>query len=216
MKIAILIGLVIAIIAVVVLLLRNNSSLESDEGNSSPPPSNDPKPSSMKKLNWIQGAGGEVGGKTYHIGQRSVTIGRAPTNFIQIMDPNVSRFHVRLTPVDDGLELQDMNSSTGTKVNDEFVTKARLHTGDTFTIGDAFFIFHREANYTVNEGLVGRKDIGGDAIKPTLIEDDGELINSLVMKALGEHGGDVIKVAQLTNLSVDVVENIRNKYKARS
>ena len=210
MKIAILIGLVIAIVVVVMIMLRNTVEQSEDSVPSAPP---SPGASgSVKKLNWIQGAGGEVEGKTYHIGQRTVTIGRAPTNFVQIMDSSVSRFHVKLTPVGNGLELQDMSSSTGTKVNEEVVSKTVLKSGDTFTIGTSLFIYHREANYTINEGL-GRKDVGGEAIKPTLMEEDGAVIDKLVLKALDEYDGDVIKVAQVTNLQVSVVESIRDKHK---
>lgn len=217
-KVFVLIASVVVIVTVVLLLLRKHA----ERSSPSPSPSTDKIKSPQntespgKKQNWLEGVGGEVKGKTYHIGQRAVTVGRAPTNFVQIMDTAVSRFHVRLTPVGQGLELQDMNSSIGTKVNQKPVNKATLKHGDTFSIGDAVFVFHLEAEFAVNEGLVGRKAVGGNSIKPTMMEEDGSMLDQIVMNALDEYKGDAIKVAQVTKLSVDAVERIRKKYEQSS
>lgn len=216
LKLIVLVGLVIAIVIVLVLLLRNNA--KPAMAATTPKQAPEPTPSSNvaspgKKLNWLEGMEGDVKDKTYHIGQRAVTIGRAPTNFVQIMEKGVSRFHVRLTPVGNGLELQDMNSSSGTKVNGNVVGKASLKDGDKFTVGGSTFVYRREAEFSVNEGLVGRKAIGGEAIKPTLMEEDGDMIETLVLRALEEYSYDVVKVAQVTNMSLDMVEKIRDKYK---
>lgn len=205
MKIAIILGLVVLIVLVVMVMLRNTATEEPAESAS---PS-----SSVANLNWLQGAGGEVTGKTYHIGQRTVTIGRAPTNFVQIMDSNVSRFHVRLTPTNESIELQDMQSSIGVTVNDQSVSKITLKDGDTFSVGNSLFIYYREANYKENEGLA-RKEIGGEAIKPTMAEEEGHVYEELVLKTLLEHDGDAIKVSQMLNLRLEVVESIRAKHKA--
>ncbi len=216
LKLIVLVGLVVAIVVVLILLLRNNaapsgvsaSRKQEVASTSSPAPEN-----TGQKLNWLEGIEGPVTDKTYHIGQRAVTIGRAPTNFVQIMEKGVSRFHVRLTPVGMGLDLQDMNSSSGTKVNGNGLSKASLKDGDKFTVGSSTFVFRRTADFAVNEGLIGRKAIGGEAIKPTLMEEDGGMVESLVLRALDEYSNDVVKVAQVTNMSLDMVEKIRDKYK---
>lgn len=211
-KLFVLVASVIVIVAVVIFFLRKNTSKQQPSLSPGGKDSTNSSEISTKKQNWLEGKAGEVQGKTYHIGQRSVTIGRAPTNFVQIMDTAVSRFHIRLTPVGQGLELQDMNSSIGTKVNGKPVNKAQLKHGDSFQIGDAVFLYHKEASFDVNESLVGRKAIGGNAIKPTMMEEDGSMLEHIVMNALDEYDGDAIKVAQVTKLSVDAVENIRKKY----
>lgn len=217
-KLLILVGVVVIIVVVVIVLLKKNAEVAQSSSNlpAVPPEASvggAASSSAMKKLNWLEGTAGGVKGKTYHVGQRAVTLGRAPTNFVQIVDTSVSRFHIRLTPVGQGLELQDMNSSSGTKVNGKKVTKATLRDGDTFRVGEAEFVFRWEADFAVNEALVGRKAVDGNSIKPTMMEEDGSTVDQLVLHALDQYHNDPIKVAQVTHLSVDVVEKIRDKYK---
>jgi pSer/pThr/pTyr-binding forkhead associated (FHA) protein len=62
------------------------------------------------------------------------TIGRAVRADFILDAPLVSRLHCRLT-AGDGLEVTDLDSTNGTYVNGERVTRATLKPGDRLTIG---------------------------------------------------------------------------------
>src|SRR4051794_10888779 len=94
---------------------------------SSPPPKPDPwtRAASAKtvpvspareKLNWLVGTGGEVSGKAFFIGQRTVTIGRGPQNFIQVNNAGVSRTHCQISGGPGALRIVDMESTLGVKI----------------------------------------------------------------------------------------------------
>lgn len=51
-----------------------------------------------RSLNRLVGKAGAVAGQTFHIGYRTVTIGRGTTNFIQVTDEDASRKPCQLTP----------------------------------------------------------------------------------------------------------------------
>ena len=51
-----------------------------------------------------------------------VTIGRGPDNLIQIDDPSVSGRHAQINCIGDIFQLQDLNSTNGTRVNERAIT----------------------------------------------------------------------------------------------
>ena len=104
-----------------------------------------------------------------------------------------------------------MQSSIGVKVNEQTVSKTTLKDGDTFSVGDSLFIYYREANYKENEGLA-RKEVGSEAIQPTIMKEDGDMFEELILKSLLEYDGDVIIVSQVLNVRIDDVESIRLKH----
>src|SRR5215211_7487774 len=55
----------------------------------------------------------------------SLTVGRALTSDVPLLDPTVSRRHASLVTDDTGIELDDLGSSNGTFVNGERVKHAR-------------------------------------------------------------------------------------------
>src|SRR5690349_24845555 len=69
----------------------------------------------------------------------SLTVGRALTSDVPLLDPTVSRRHASLVADDSGIELNDLGSSNGTFVNGERVEKARLTPGDVLTFGKLSF-----------------------------------------------------------------------------
>ena len=104
--------------------------------SAAPAPAPKPPPAAAgPKRNWLLGSGGEVEGKNYHIGSLAGTIGRAPTNLIQLTDSDASRIHARLavTP-EGGLSITDMTSGNGTFVNGDRVETRRLRDGDQIKI----------------------------------------------------------------------------------
>jgi predicted component of type VI protein secretion system len=75
------------------------------------------------------------------------TMGRAPRADFVVDTPLVSRVHCRFTlSENDELELEDLNSTNGTLVNGEKVTKVVLRDGDIVTIGRVQFAVTSEAS----------------------------------------------------------------------
>ncbi|HEX3818679.1 MAG TPA: FHA domain-containing protein [Chthoniobacterales bacterium] len=72
---------------------------------------------------------------THELTEERITIGRAPDNLLQIDDPSVSGRHAQLTLVDERYQLQDLNSTNGTRVNGEVVTEVFLRVGDRLRFG---------------------------------------------------------------------------------
>lgn len=93
----------------------------------------------------------EDGQDTYlALAGRPLTVGRRTSNEVQILDPTVSREHVRVSYVDDGGLIEDLGSTHGTFVNDIRVTSPQaLSHNDRIRLGRAnsnimIFRTHRE------------------------------------------------------------------------
>jgi pSer/pThr/pTyr-binding forkhead associated (FHA) protein len=72
---------------------------------------------------------------TYQIEGDSVTIGRAPSNTVEIHDAKASKEHCRIERVGNRWKVVDLESKNGTRVNGAFRNKSWLHHGDTIEIG---------------------------------------------------------------------------------
>ncbi len=70
-----------------------------------------------------------------------ITIGRKPGNTIQIDNLAVSSRHARVVRVGSKLVLEDLDSTNGTFVNGERITKHVLKHGDRITVGKHTLIF---------------------------------------------------------------------------
>jgi hypothetical protein len=70
-----------------------------------------------------------------HVGQKEVSIGRAPNSGVVIDNPAVSNRHARVYRENDRLMLEDFGSLNGTFVNGQRVKVVKLNVGDTLTIG---------------------------------------------------------------------------------
>ena len=67
-----------------------------------------------------------------------VTVGRRTSNELQILDPTVSREHVRITHTEEGGHIEDLGSTHGTFVNDIRVTSRQpLSHNDRIRLGRA-------------------------------------------------------------------------------
>jgi hypothetical protein len=67
----------------------------------------------------------------------NVAIGRGSENLVDLVDPRVSRRHARLLRTDDGVVVEDLNSTNGTRVNGMRITeKTRLVPGDIVGVGE--------------------------------------------------------------------------------
>ena len=68
------------------------------------------------------------------------TLGRATRADFIVEAALVSRFHCRFTVTDDGtLQVEDLESTNGTRVNGQKIDRAILRTGDTLQVGRVEF-----------------------------------------------------------------------------
>ena len=141
---------------------------------------------------------------------RDVTIGRKIGNYIQLIDDNVSRVHVKVRGTAQGVEVTDQKSNQGTMVNDDKLVAnvpQMLQNGDKLKIGDNVFIFHAQADFGTNHGLTEQKVAGQAQNRATAAM--GQLdwkseLSATLMKA----GGDKEKAAEMMGLSPEVFEKM--------
>ena len=84
----------------------------------------------------------------------TIRIGRAPMNHLVICDPRVSRLHARIERAEDGIQVIDLKSGNGTRVNGEKIESERLRVGDALQIGPTRL-------------RVVEIDVSGPAVAPT-------------------------------------------------
>ncbi len=78
----------------------------------------------------------------YEISDSVTSIGRGRDNQIQIKDDTkVSRYHCRILHEPTGYYVEDNNSSNGTMVNGELITRKKIEGGEEVTIGETVFRF---------------------------------------------------------------------------
>jgi ABC-type multidrug transport system ATPase subunit len=70
-----------------------------------------------------------------------LTFGRDRRNDVVLDDPNVSRFHAELVPRRDGIEVRDLDSSNGTRVDGVLTASARISSGVEIGIGPFRILF---------------------------------------------------------------------------
>ncbi|OPX36502.1 MAG: hypothetical protein B1H13_14400 [Desulfobacteraceae bacterium 4484_190.3] len=72
----------------------------------------------MLKLYIIEGPSK---GKSFDLGEETVSLGRAPENNIQIDDPSISSRHMKLEQKDGRFFVEDLKSTNGTFLNGEMI-----------------------------------------------------------------------------------------------
>jgi len=83
-----------------------------------------------------------AGAPTIHLGSGALTIGRDPANDVVLDDPNVSRFHAEVRPLEGASEVRDLGSRNGTRVDGEFVSgRAVIRPGAEIGIGPFRLVF---------------------------------------------------------------------------
>src|SRR5204862_3256255 len=70
-----------------------------------------------------------------------ITVGREEGNTIQLNDERVSRYHVKIQEDHDRLVITDLESTNGTKVNNEDVQLRILRFGDMIQLGRSILLF---------------------------------------------------------------------------
>ncbi|MFK7766645.1 MAG: FHA domain-containing protein [Mariniblastus sp.] len=100
-------------------------------------------------------------GKVYDNIAVPVTIGREEGNTIQLNDERISRFHLKIQKDHDDLVLTDLESTNGSKVNNEEVQLRILRHGDLITVGRSTLIFGSRVE--INERLERLSSAGKSA-----------------------------------------------------
>jgi hypothetical protein len=72
---------------------------------------------------------------------RALVVGRGAEADLQLSDTGVSRRHAELRPVDGRVELHDLGSTNGTRVNGQRVEVVTLNDGDRITVGTTDLLF---------------------------------------------------------------------------
>jgi hypothetical protein len=83
-------------------------------------------------------------GGVHEVRQRRVVIGRSRDCDIQLNDANASRRHAELRQEGASYWIVDLGSTNGMEVNGKRIKRAKIHDGDTITIGSTEVIFGRD------------------------------------------------------------------------
>jgi pSer/pThr/pTyr-binding forkhead associated (FHA) protein len=119
------------------------------------------------------------GEQEYEISKSEITIGRGQTNDIVLQDTKASRMHARFEFNENGeVEVLDLGSTNGVKVNGVRVEKAVLKPEDVVVIGDSQIHFERSAmdelDMTVIDTEADLDRTMADFVMPMAINDTSE------------------------------------------
>lgn len=101
-------------------------------------------------------------GEVYESLKVPVTIGREEGNSIQLNDERISRFHLKIQLDHDDLVLTDLQSTNGSRVNNEEVQLRILREGDIIAVGRSVLLFSADRTSSVDEST-GKKHNGSGA-----------------------------------------------------
>ena len=90
-----------------------------------------------------------------------ITIGREEGNTIQLNDERISRYHVKIQEDHERLVITDLESTNGTKVNNEDVQLRILRFGDMIQLGRSILLFGSREQ--IAQRLSRLRDGEGDA-----------------------------------------------------
>ena len=109
--------------------------------------------------------------QAFTINKNLVSLGRSAANDVSVPDAKVSRFHAHLQSSQGQWVLIDLDSSNGTRVKGQQITRIDLSPGDVIAMGDSTLRF---------EGEVSPKD----DVELTLLDSAADLEATLVQKTL--------------------------------
>jgi pSer/pThr/pTyr-binding forkhead associated (FHA) protein len=90
--------------------------------------------------------------KVFQSNKTEITIGRDMENDLQIDNLAVSSFHARIERSQDKYFIEDLNSTNGTYIDEEKITKCELQDGDTAGIGKHSLTFLLEGGTSTGRG----------------------------------------------------------------
>ena len=86
-----------------------------------------------RRMAKLVGIGGLTAGREYLVGELCI-VGRSPNAHVRLPDLEVSRQHAKITRVDSGFIIEDLESGYGTIVNGHYITVSHLRPNDEITI----------------------------------------------------------------------------------
>jgi hypothetical protein len=100
---------------------------------------------------FLIGVSGKQAGRVFALSHNTVFVGRAPESDVFVADPSVSARHARIINGSQGFEIEDLDSTNGTFIGEQRVTRARLMNGDRITVGQVEFnfLFDRSTDSTI-------------------------------------------------------------------
>ena len=113
-------------------------------------------------------------GKVFESIEAPVTIGREEGNTIQLNDERISRFHLRIQQDHDDLVLTDLESTNGSKVNNEDVQLKIIRHGDMISIGRTTLLFGTRKE--INEDLENLNAAGNQQLAQAGSEDKSDVV----------------------------------------
>jgi len=193
--------LVVSLIALIVgalfVLLRRGSETEVYRAPKRPAHGvSEPSRDAAVRRNWLVSytADGRVD-KSFHVGKRTVTLGRGVGNFIQIVDSDASRVHCQFVPGPQGLTIRDKGSGNGTFVNGQRVTEAQLGDGDEVRVGTTRLVYHAQGDFDADHAL-GLRTGGAVAQRATQIGHLGS-VRDMMQDALIATQGNIQASARI-------------------
>lgn len=127
----------------------------------------------------------------YRIDTFPATIGRHPTNDIELPYDSISRFHARLDLKDNELTLLDLRSSNGTSVNGEKVEVATLKDGDLVALGGIELTLVLESDPKDSEKQESRSE---SKTSVHFTGDEHSVVKSVVEADLSDETSDISTV----------------------
>ena len=128
-------------------------------------------------------------------------IGRHEQNELVLDDNQVSRQHATLTRTEKGLEVRDLGSRHGTRVNGEPVTTRAVEAGDRIQIGNVLLELHEE-----DERTIVHHQVTAAGPPPRKAEADRRLSLLFdVSRAIGAMGDTEVMLGEMLEAIVDVL-----------
>ena len=91
--------------------------------------------------------------KTIETDKETITIGRSNNNDIHINNLGVSKAHAKITRQNGSYVIEDLNSTNGTLLNNEPITKAGLTGKDVVTIGKHTLFVSVQTGQSATQGM---------------------------------------------------------------
>jgi len=113
--------------------------------------------------NWILEQRMEDGSEVIHQLAERITVGRKPSNTIQIRDTKASGVNTEIVADGAGYTVRDLNSTNGTRVDGKLVTEdVSLYHGSVITVGKTDFIIKNTAIPDIGEPGFESQQLGGE------------------------------------------------------
>ena len=124
----------------------------------------------MSVTHWLSIIEGHKIGQRYLLTKKQGTLGRGPSNAVQVFDSEVSRVHCRYNLNGHRLEIADLDSSNGTFVNGDLVERHELSHGDILKVG--LTVFELEVNEAQPDDAVATPLASSNAVAANDSEED--------------------------------------------